>query len=135
MKKPPVKINANLMYCLQFLRNAGERLRAIGLCMTFTKMSVFEASKFVDSLKDRAPLNSNRGQKKHCRYCNIELDIKTPKCPICKAVDLQTKPEGKTLCEVFAEEETAKKRPKRKWGEYIPEDLRKELPVSPHRGL
>lgn len=82
--------NKNLRYCLQFLRNGGERLRAIRLAKDVLGLTLPESIKFVDDLKERAPLDSNRelivGQ--FCQCCNYTWDAKTTFCPGCGTVKL-----------------------------------------------
>lgn len=50
--------NAN--YCLQFLRNGGERVRAIVLCRELTEMTLVEAVNYVDKLSTPVSLDANR---------------------------------------------------------------------------
>lgn len=48
--------NPNLRYCVQFLRNGGERLRAVKLVCDTTGLGIREAVKFVDGLHEPVPL-------------------------------------------------------------------------------
>lgn len=52
--------NRNLRYVVQFLRNSGERLRAIRLVVDVTGLDVRAAVKWVDGLHERMPSPHNR---------------------------------------------------------------------------
>ena len=46
----------NFKYIVQFLRNGGERIRAIRLVMDVFKMDAEKAQKYVDSLNDKVKM-------------------------------------------------------------------------------
>lgn len=78
------KDNPNLKYCLQFLRNGGERIRAIRLCMDATGIGAVASVKFVDELNQKYLLIERDKPQRYCPDCNNYLDPKTPnECPIC----------------------------------------------------
>ncbi len=86
--------NRNFRYCLQFLKNAGERLAAIRLCMDCTGLPAKSALKFVDSLTARQPLDSNRVWARWCPECRLEWHPDTPSCPVCGSVVKKILPGG-----------------------------------------
>lgn len=62
-----MNINKNLIYCLQFLKNGGEKVRAIRLMIDATGMSLIEAKNYIESLHERIPLSNNR---RRCWLCS-----------------------------------------------------------------
>lgn len=49
-KQVVFRISENTRYCLQFLRNSGERIRAIRLAMDTLNMTFNQAQEYVDGL-------------------------------------------------------------------------------------
>lgn len=87
--------NPNLQYCLQFLKNGGEIVRASRLCADATGMPVRQAIKFVQALSTPKPLDANPEvrTKTYCGECRVFFEPSTPSCPICGNTDLMLRSE------------------------------------------
>lgn len=82
--------DANLVYCLQFLRNGGERIRAVKLACDVIGCSLQDAIMYVDSLHTPVPVCVYEPPKLGCKSCYIQFDVDDPRlaagmCPICGA--------------------------------------------------
>lgn len=56
--------NPNFRYCVQFIRNGGDRLRAVRLVIDTTNIEIKEAVKYVDSLSTTKTLQQQRKETK-----------------------------------------------------------------------
>lgn len=80
--------NANLVYCLQYLRNGGERIRAIRLAADVLGMGVIEARDYVDGLHTPIPVDAYEAPKVECKSCHTRFDkddqrLAVGLCPVC----------------------------------------------------
>lgn len=75
--------NSNLKYCLQFLKNGGERWRAIRLCADATGMGLLAAKDFVENLHEPYPCINPDKPLKFCPECLNHFTPATPSCPVC----------------------------------------------------
>ena len=80
--------NSNFRYCVLFLRNSGEKIRAIRLVIDVANLSLVDARQWVEQLSERLPCVANRERKVWCKMCRTEYAANDARlivglCPLC----------------------------------------------------
>jgi hypothetical protein len=86
----------NFIYCVQYLKNGGERIRAIRLVADVTGLPLLKAKKFVEELHTPIPLAAHEVPTITCEGCRLDFHINDERlndgtCPVCSA-ELPTPP-------------------------------------------
>jgi len=78
----------NFRYCVQFLKNGGERVRAIRLVIDAAGLSFMDAKNYVENLHTPLPVVEREKPKITCPSCRTDFDNDDERlivglCPVC----------------------------------------------------